>query len=72
MERLTRFDRLSGCYKVNGDISGRSVIQELGIYEDIHEKEVEKATNIGDIRDAYIKKGVKLDPYWENFGRKEE
>jgi hypothetical protein len=45
------------------------VIQELGIYEDIHEEEIKKARNITDIRDLYFTKGAKLDPYWENLGK---
>ena len=45
------------------------MIQELGIYEDIHEEEIKKATNITDIRDLYFTKGAKLDPYWENLGK---
>ena len=45
------------------------MIQELGIYEDIHEEEIKKARNITDIRDLYFMKGAKLDPYWENLGK---
>lgn len=71
MERMTYFDKTCGCYKVNGQLNRRSPIQELGVYEDILEKDIENATNIGDVRDKYIKKGVKLDPYWENLGKEE-
>ena len=70
MNRMTRWDPVCHCYKaVREQEMGRSVIQELGVYESIHEKEIEKAVNIGDIRDLYFTKGAKLDPYWENFGK---
>ena len=70
MNRMTRWDPVCHCYKaVREQEQGRSVIQELGVYESIHEKEIEKAVNIGDIRDMYFTKGAKLDPYWENFGK---
>ena len=72
MERITKYDPVCKCYKVKPGVQeGRSVVQELGVYEDIHEEEIKKATNITDIRDTYFTKGAKLDPYWENFGRKE-
>lgn len=72
MNRLTRWDETNKCYRIRYDApQGRSIIQELGVYEDIHEMDINKATNIGDIRDTYIKRGIKLDPYWENFGKGE-
>ena len=70
MKRMTVFDEVRQCFKVSPDQEpGRSVIQELGIYEEIHAKEIEQARSITDIRDIYFTKGVKLDPYWENFGK---
>ncbi len=70
MNRMTVYDQTRLCFKVTTHQEpGRSVIQELGIYEDIHEEEIKKATNITDIRDLYFTKGAKLDPYWENFGK---
>lgn len=72
MDRLTEWDSVNRCYKVSKHTPcGRSVIQELGIYESIHEEEVRRATSITDIRDAYFTKSAKLDPYWETFGRRE-
>ena len=70
MNRMTRWDPVCHCYKVVIEQEqGRSVIQELGVYESIHEKEIEKAVNIGDIRDMYFTGASQLDPYWENFGK---
>lgn len=70
MKRMTVYDEVRKCFKIDHGIEiGRSVIQELGIYEDIHAAEIEKAKNITDIRDKYFTKGAKLDPYWENFGK---
>lgn len=70
MNRMTVYDQTRLCFKVTPHQEpGRSVIQELGIYEDIHEEEIKKATNITDIRDLYFTKGAKLDPYWENLGK---
>ena len=70
MNRMTVYDQTRLCFKVTTHQEpGRSVIQELGIYEDIHEEEIKKATNITDIRDLYFTKGAKLDPYWENLGK---
>lgn len=70
MERITKYDTVCKCFKVTPHQEpGRSVIQELGIYEDIHEEEIKKARNITDIRDLYFTKGAKLDPYWENLGK---
>ena len=70
MNRMTRWDPVCHCYKaVREQEMGRSVIQELGVYESIHEKEIEKAVNIGDIRDMYFTGAAQLDPYWENFGK---
>ena len=69
MERLTRYDPVNQCYKIVRDPEpGRSVIQELGVYETIHEQDIAKATNISDIRDMY-KSRNKLSPYWENHGK---
>lgn len=70
MNRMTVYDQTRLCFKVTPhQETGRSVIQELGIYEDIHEEEIKKARNITDIRDLYFTKGAKLDPYWENLGK---
>lgn len=70
MNRMTVYDQTRLCFKVTPhQEQGRSVIQELGIYEDIHEEEIKKAQNITDIRDLYFTKGAKLDPYWENLGK---
>ena len=70
MNRMTVYDQTRLCFKVTTHQEpGRSVIQELGIYEDIHAEEIKKARNITDIRDLYFTKGAKLDPYWENFGK---
>ena len=70
MNRMTRWDPVCCCYKaVRDQEQGRSVIQELGVYESIHEEEIEKAVNIGDIRDMYFTGAAQLDPYWENFGK---
>ena len=72
MTRLTQWDDTRHCYKATDeDIEGRSIIQELGIYEDIHAEDIEKASSIAEVRDMYFKKGVKLAPYWEklNIGR---
>lgn len=70
MNRMTVYDQTRLCFKVTPhQEQGRSVIQELGIYEDIHEEEIKKARNITDIRDLYFTKGAKLDPYWENLGK---
>ena len=70
MNRMTVYDQMRQCFKVTPHQEQcRSVIQELGIYEDIHEEEIKKARNITDIRDLYFTKGAKLDPYWENFGK---
>ena len=70
MERITKYDTVCQCYKVKpGAQDGRNLVKELGIYEDIHQEEIEKARNITDIRDLYFTKGAKLDPYWENLGK---
>ena len=69
MERLTRWDEVNHCYKMVRDPeTGRSIIQELGVYETIHEKDIAKATNIADIRDMYSV-GNKLSSYWEDHGK---
>ena len=73
MKRMTVYDSVRQCFKIRPDQeSGRSIVQELGIYEDIHAAEIEKARSITDIRDIYFTKGAKLDPYWENFGKVKE
>ena len=69
MDRLTEWDGLNKCFKLKHDTQGRSIVQELGIYENIHEEEIKKATNIGEIRDHYFTNAAKLDPFWENFGK---
>lgn len=70
MNRLTKWDDVRGCYvSTTDEVEGRSIIQELGVYEDIHESDIKTAAGISDIRDRYVKKSVKLDPYWEKFGR---
>ena len=70
MNRMTKYDKVRQCFKsVEKPDPGRSIIQELGIYEDIHAEEIEKASSITDIRDIYFTKGAKLSPYWENFGK---
>ena len=65
MNRLTKYDPVNRCYKVNGDSPGRSIMQELGVYEDIHEEDIRDAKSICDVRDKYLKNGHKLSPYWE-------
>lgn len=73
MKRMTVYDEVRKCFKIRPDQEpGRSIVQELGIYEDIHQAEIEKARNITDIRDTYFSKGAKLDPYWENVGKVKE
>lgn len=73
MKRMTVYDSVRKCFKISPDQEpGRSVIQELGIYEEIHAKEIEQARNITDIRDKYFTDRAKLDPYWENFGKGEK
>lgn len=65
MERLTRWDEVNRCYKIVRDPEqGRSVIQELGMYETIHEKDIETATKPSDIRDKYLD-GYTWSDYWE-------
>ena len=72
MERLTRYDPVNQCYKMVRDPEpGRSIIQELGVYETIHEKDIAEATNIADIRDMYSARN-KLSPYWEDHGKNSE
>lgn len=69
MNRLTRYDEVNKCYKIVRDPEpGRSIIQELGIYETIHEADIEAATNITDIRDKYNVE-TQLSSYWENHGK---
>lgn len=70
MKRMTKYDEIRKCYTIRTDLEERRlIIQELGVYEDIHEKDIEKAVNVTDIRDMYFTKGAKLDPYWENLGK---
>ena len=65
MERMTYFDDVNKCYKVRPDMVGRSLVQELGVYEDIHEKDIKKAGTIGDVRKKLNPNGPKLSEYWE-------
>lgn len=65
MERMTYFDDVNKCYKVKPDMVGRSLVQELGVYEDIHEKDINKAETIGDVREKLNPNGPKLSEYWE-------
>lgn len=65
MERLTYYDALNKCYKIKGGIVGRSIVQELGVYEDIHAQDVKKAEDITALAGMYIEKGVELNPYWQ-------
>lgn len=70
MERMTYYDDIAECYKIKSHIAGRSIVQELGVYEDIHEEELHRSDHILTLRGQYIQKGVKLDPYWDKVGRK--
>lgn len=66
MERLTRWDEVNHCYKIVRDPEiGRSVIQELGMYETIHQKDIDEAKKPSDIRDRYTD-GHTWSDYWEN------
>lgn len=69
MERMTYYDSINKVYKINPDIIGRSIIQELGVYEDIHAADIEKAKDITELAETYIEKGVELNPYWTRGGR---
>ena len=69
MERMTYFDDVNKCYKVKPDMVGRSLVQELGVYEDIHAADIEKAKDITELAETYIEKGVELNPYWTRGGR---
>lgn len=70
MEKMTYYDSINKVYKINPDIIGRSIIQELGVYEDIHAADIEKAKDITELAETYIEKGVELNPYWTRGGRK--
>lgn len=65
MEKMTYYDSINKVYKINPDIIGRSIIQELGVYEDIHAADIEKAKDITELAETYIEKGVELNPYWQ-------
>lgn len=69
MEKMTYYDSVNKVYKIKPDIIGRSIIQELGVYEDIHAAEIEKAKDITELAETYIEKGVELNPYWTRGGR---
>lgn len=69
MERMTYYDSVNKVYKIKPDIIGRSIIQELGVYEDIHAADIEKAKDITELAETYIEKGVELNPYWTRGGR---
>lgn len=69
MEKMTYYDSVNKVYKIKPDIIGRSIIQELGVYEDIHAADIEKAKDITELAETYIEKGVELNPYWTRGGR---
>lgn len=69
MEKMTYYDSVNKVYKIKPDIIGRSIVQELGIYEDIHAADIEKAKDITELAETYIEKGVELNPYWTRGGR---
>lgn len=69
MEKMTYYDSINKVYKINPEIIGRSIIQELGVYEDIHAADIEKAKDITELAETYIEKGVELHPYWTRGGR---
>lgn len=65
MERLTRYDEVNKCYKIVREPEDqRSIIQELGVYETIHAKEIAEAKTIVDIRKKY-NTNEPLSEYWE-------
>jgi hypothetical protein len=69
MEKMTYYDSINKVYKIKPEIIGRSIIQELGVYEDIHAADIEKAKDITELAETYIEKGVELNPYWTRGGR---
>lgn len=69
MEKMTYYDSINKVYKIKPDMIGRSIIQELGVYEDIHAADIEKAKDITELAETYIEKGVELNPYWTRGGR---
>ena len=69
MEKMTYYDSVNKVYKIKPEIIGRSIIQELGVYEDIHAADIEKAKDITELAETYIEKGVELNPYWTRGGR---
>ena len=69
MEKMTYYDSINKVYKIKPDIIGRSIVQELGVYEDIHAADIEKAKDITELAETYIEKGVELNPYWTRGGR---
>ena len=69
MEKMTYYDSINKVYKIKPNIIGRSIIQELGVYEDIHAADIEKAKDITELAETYIEKGVELNPYWTREGR---
>lgn len=69
MEKMTFYDSINKVYKIKPDMIGRSIIQELGVYEDIHAADIEKAKDITELAETYIEKGVELNPYWTRGGR---
>lgn len=69
MEKITYYDSINKVYKIKPEIIGRSIIQELGVYEDIHAADIEKAKDITELAETYIEKGVELNPYWTRGGR---
>jgi hypothetical protein len=66
---MTYYDSINKVYKIKPEIIGRSIIQELGVYEDIHAADIEKAKDITELAETYIEKGVELNPYWTRGGR---
>lgn len=66
MQRITYYDKTTKCYKVKPEIIGRSIVQELGVYEDIHAEEIKAAEHIQEIRDRHIDDKVELNPYWSS------
>ena len=68
MEKMTYYDSVNKVYKIKPDIIGRSIVQELGVYEDIHAADIEKAKDITELAETF-EKGVELNPYWTRGGR---
>ena len=69
MEKMTYYDSINKVYKIKPDMIGRSIVQELGVYEDIHAADIEKAKDITELAETYIEKGVELHTYWTRGGR---